>query len=458
MADWMNATPPAGKTYAADVGTIRDPKYTGAGPVQTGSTGSQLGGVLRTVRQWLAQYINVVDDLDLDVLALWAAHTHVAFETYTTPRLMLDSVMPGSGKTTVLEHLQRFCLAPIQAASISSPALLARMLDKQMRTILIDEVDRSLDPKKPGVEDLIAILNSGYKRGATRPVLVPAKGGSWDVAEMSTFSPVAMAGNAPHLPDDTRSRCIRVLLMPDIHGTVTPSDWEEIEADAIDLGTNLAAALDSHRDEIRTARPELPAGCTGRMREKWGPLARVAAIAGGNWPHVVNDLINRDIEEVAMEREEGLLTLPPAMVLLRDMHDVWPTDEPFVSSTAVIELLVNHNPEYWGELSAYGKRLTAQRMGRMLVQGAKIHSTRNAIKVRGYNRAQFVKAWRQLGITPAIEPAEPVRTVPASAEATGEIPQLDTRTGGDPGCCAHGVTIGARCSKCGGTASEVNRG
>src|SRR3546814_15954853 len=86
-----------------------------------------------------------------------------------------------------------------------------------MRTILIDEVDRSLDPKKPGVEDLIAILNSGYKRGATRPVLVPSKGGEWDVSEMSTFSPVAMAGNAPHPPDDTRSRCIRVLLLPALH-------------------------------------------------------------------------------------------------------------------------------------------------------------------------------------------------------------------------------------------------
>lgn len=390
----------------------------GDGTVQTGSTGSILGGVLQTVRDWLAQYINVVDDLDLDVLALWAAHTHVAFETYTTPRLMLDSTMPGSGKTTVLEHLQRLTLAPIQAASISSPALLARMLDKEMRTILIDEVDRSLDPKKPGVEDLIAILNSGYKRGATRPVLVPAKGGSWDVSEMSTFSPVAMAGNAPHLPDDTRSRCIRVLLMPDIHGTVSPSDWEEIEPDAADLGENLRTVLDQCRGEIRVSRPELPEGCTGRMREKWGPLARVAAVAGGTWPSTVRDLIVRDIEEVAMEREEGLLNLPPAMVLLRNTHEVWSAEEAYMSSTALIDLLVAHNPEYWGEHSAYGKRLTAQRMGRMLVQGAKIHSTRNAMKVRGYSRSQFAKAWRQLGITPTNEPVEPVQTVP---EPWGEV-------------------------------------
>lgn len=391
-----------------------DAKIPTVGAVQTGSAGSELGVMLRTVRAWLSEYICVVDDLDLDVLALWAAHTHVAFETYTTPRLVLDSTMPGSGKTTVLEHLQRFCLSPVQAASLSSPALLTRMLHKQMRTILIDEVDRSLDPKKPGVEDLIAILNSGYKRGATRPVLVPAKGGEWEVSEMTTFSPVAMAGNAPHLPDDTRSRCIRVLLMPDVQGTVSPSDWEDIEPDAIAIGDSLAQVLENFREEIKSARPELPEGCNGRMREKWSPLARVAALAGGQWPAIVWQLIERDLQEVEMEKEEGLLNLPPAMVLLKDLHAVWPDTERFVSTSQTIERLVEHNAEYWGEISAYGKRLTAQRMGRMLVQGAKIHSTRNAAKVRGYSRDQFAKAWRQLGITPGIEPAEPVQTDPES--------------------------------------------
>lgn len=383
--------------------------------VSTVPDGSYLRVALDDTRRWLSNYINVVDDLDLDVLALWAAHTHVAFETFTTPRLVLDSTMPGSGKTTVLEHLQRLCLAPIQAASISSPALLARMLDKGMRTILIDEVDRSLDPKKQGVEDLIAILNSGYKRGATRPVLVPSKGGEWDVSEMTTFSPVAMAGNAPHLPDDTRSRCIRVLLMPDLHGTVSPSDWEEIEPDAIDLGSALKDALDAAREDIRISRPPLPDGCTGRMREKWGPLARVAHVAGGEWPNAVVQLINRDIAEVAMEREEGLTNLPPAVVLLKDLHAVWHPDDRFVATSTLIERLVMHNPEYWSDASNYGKRLTAQRMGRMIVQSTKIHSTKNSSDVRGYARDAFAKAWRQLGVTLPIEPSGTVGSVEPSA-------------------------------------------
>jgi hypothetical protein len=37
------------------------------------------------------------------MLALWYAHTHAADHFYVTPRLILSSVEPGSGKTRVLE-------------------------------------------------------------------------------------------------------------------------------------------------------------------------------------------------------------------------------------------------------------------------------------------------------------------------------------------------------------------
>jgi hypothetical protein len=71
------------------------------------------GSTLDDVREWLGRFICTVADNDLDLLALWAAHTHLCHETYTTPRLVLDSLVPGSGKTTVLEHLERLCLHPV---------------------------------------------------------------------------------------------------------------------------------------------------------------------------------------------------------------------------------------------------------------------------------------------------------------------------------------------------------
>ncbi|WP_423184300.1 DUF3631 domain-containing protein [Arthrobacter sp. NyZ413] len=359
-----------------------------------------VAAVLRDLRAQFQRYVAVMDDLDLDLLTLWTFHTHLAFETYSTPRLQLDSTMPGSGKTTVLEHLARYCLNPIQAASLSSPALLTRMLNNGLRTILIDEVDRSLDPKKDGVGELIAVLNSGYKRGATRPVLVPDKGGDWKVAEMSTFSPVAMAGNAPALPDDTKSRCIRVLLMPDLYGVVESSDWEEIEEDAQALAARISDAADSVRDFVKTVRPELPEGCIGRIKERWNPLKRVAAAASAEWEAVADKLIIRDIAEVEMDKEDGLTNLPPAVILLQDIAQIWGADRVFVASTIIVDELVEYNPGMWGQFSAYGKVLSVQRFGRMLVQAFKIHSTRQGDSKRGYFRHQFDVAFRRMGLTP----------------------------------------------------------
>ena len=123
------------------------------------------------VRAWLTRFVCTVDESDLDLLTLWAAHTHLCVKTFTTPRLVLDSPVPGSGKTTVLEHLYRLCLHPVQMASLSSPALLTRMLAAGMRTVLIDEADRSLNPDKEGVNELLAVLNVRLqaRRNETRP-------------------------------------------------------------------------------------------------------------------------------------------------------------------------------------------------------------------------------------------------------------------------------------------------
>lgn len=347
---------------------------------------------------WLSRFIAMPDPEDYRLLALWTISTHLAVELYTTARLLIDSTMPGSGKTTVLEHLAHLCWQPVQAASISSPALLVRLLQHGVRTLLIDEVDRSLNPKKPGVEDLIGIINSGYKRGATRPVLVPAKGGHWEVREMPTFCPVAMAGNSPHLPDDTKSRSIRILLMPDLDGAVEDSDWEKIEDQAAALRDRIAAFAESHRETIGQD-VDLPAGCVGRAKEKWRPLKRVAVAAGGQWPAIADQLIRRGLAEDDHERDAGLRALPPGMVLMTDLHEVWPDTDDLVPTKDLVSRLVFHNPEYWGENSGYGKVLTDTRFGRMVTQASKVTSQRPGGRgPRGYLKSQFNQVWHRLGI------------------------------------------------------------
>lgn len=351
--------------------------------------------LLDEVRAWLARHITVMKPTDLDVLTVWAAHTHLSRRLYSTPRLQVDSPVPESGKTTVLEHLERLCFRPVIASTISSPALLPRMLAVEPRTLLLDEVDRSLDPKKDGVGELLAILNSGYKVGASRPTLVPVKEGGWEPKELPTFAPVVMAGNQPNLPDDTRTRIIRVLLLPDWSGRAEESDWETKETEAATLGARLARWATHVEDEVRP-RPEMPAGCTSRFREKWQPLARVAQAAGPRWLEVMMQCAADDVAEVHADREAGLAAEKPGVLLLRHLMTCWPTGAEFWRTTDLVETLILEHPEVWGDSSPYGRALTAQRLGRMLVSNYRIRSTvqdtADKNSPRGYRRDQFAGA------------------------------------------------------------------
>lgn len=369
------------------------------------SPSGYLEGVLDELDQWLDRFILTTTPEDIHLIALWAAHTYAVEKTYTSPRLLIDSVMPGAGKTTVLEHLEHLARDPLAASSISSEALLPRVLDRGIRTILIDEADRSLDPKDPVMKGVISTLNTGYKRGGSRPVLVKDADGNWIDREMSTYAPVAMAGNNPTLADDTRSRAIRILLMPDFEGRTEDSDWEDLEEEADHLKVQLLEAMEAAHDEIGQARPTLPDGCIGRMREKWRPLARVAEVAGGRWPGIVTTLINRDLEEQEMERAEGLQSMPLRVHLIHDIAEVWPHGQHFMATKELVSLLAMNFPSRWGIDSTRG--LSVQGMGRMLMQGYKISSDRETSgkRRRGYNVNQFYEPWRRFQVqSPSNEP------------------------------------------------------
>ncbi|WP_431840291.1 DUF3631 domain-containing protein [Gordonia hongkongensis] len=390
------------------------------------------GALLDDVEAWFGRYIGVTDDRDLSLVTLWTVATHVAVETYTSPRLLIDSTTPGSGKTTLLDHIGRLACSPLHAAALSSPAVLVRALQGGIRTLLVDEADRSLSPNKPGVEDLIAILNSGYRRGATRPVLVPVKGGAWEVKEMPTFCPVALAGNSPRLPDDTRSRSIRILLMPDRTGRVEDSDWELIEGAALELRDRILAWTEQVREQITGMPVDLPTGCIGRAKEKWRPLKRVAVAAGSHWPEIVDELITRGMAETDAEHDAGLSADPPGMVILRDLHAVWPEGEDFVATERLVSKLVVHNAEYWGLSSAYGKALTATRLGRLVSQASKVTSTRpGGVGPRGFTKASFDPIWERLGIHPSSQPGEPGEPgEPGGNRRSEQVrPSHDTPTG-----------------------------
>ena len=365
-----------------------------------GSVETPGGTVLDTVREHLGRYLSPASDDDLDVLALWAVHTHLAAESYTTPRLLITSPMPGSGKTTVLEHLERLAPHATPMSSVSSSALIPRLIAATPTVLLIDEAEKALSPNRPGIEDVLGVLNSGYKVGGSRPVLVPSKEDGWRAESLPTFAPVAMAGNAPDLPEDTMQRSITVTMFPASEGDVDETEWELLDLDVRDLGLRIGVWADQIRADVRRTRPEVPRGCVGRIKERWLPLKRVAVFAGGTWPERVDQMIRNDLDQIIRDREEGLSTMPIHVHLIRDMHELFTEQgDDFLPTKNVVNNLIARHPERWSASSSFGRDLTPQRLGRMLVKNFTIRSSKDVDDTRGYHRAAFTRAWRAVGLT-----------------------------------------------------------
>lgn len=370
-----------------------------------GSPAIPVETILDKVRSHLSRYLHTASEVDLDVLALWAVHTHLAAESYTTPRLILTSPIPGSGKTTVLEHFERLVPNPVQMSSVSSSALIPRILAAQPSVLLIDEAEKALSPGKPGIGDVLGVLNSGYKIGGKRPTLVPSNDGGWESKNLPTFAPVAMAGNAPDLPEDTMQRSIVVTMFPASEGEVEESDWEVLDPEVLGLGADIAAWADSIRDEVRKTRPSVPKGCIGRVKERWLPLKRVAVFAGGDWPERVDRMIIANLDEMARDHEEGLSTMPIHVHLLRDLHGLFlAEDMAFLPTQDILSMLEAHHPERWSASSSFGRTLTAQRMGQMLAKRFGIRSGKDATDRRGYHRGAFTRGWRAIGLDDVARP------------------------------------------------------
>jgi hypothetical protein len=325
--------------------------------------------------------------------------------------LRIDSISLGSGKTTTLEHLDRLCRGSQLIASLPSVALIPRLVDVRPTTLLLDEIDKTLNLKNPGVPEVLAIINSGYRFGAKRPVLTKNSEGNWIPEDLSTFCAVAMAGVSANLPADTRSREIRVVLMPDLNDVIEDTQWQILGDDVAKLAERIALWADSVREHVSVIPVEKPSGCRGRAWERWRPLLLVAISAGGRWPDIAARLVEQNVTEEAEMKDALAGAKPRVVVLLEDLHALWPETESFLSTEEILRRLTSLNAAFWGkdgDENPYGKELTAKGLKNMLFNAVKLTPRPELYDIapiqpsrganRGYFRNSFVPLWRRLQV------------------------------------------------------------
>lgn len=367
--------------------------------------------LLIDVERFVRRFCAFPSEDALVAVVLWAAHAHMVQHFHTTPRLLLSSPEAGSGKTRVLEVLS--LLVPDGMFAVSpSPAPIFRMLAQHQVTLLIDEVDAiwSKRGKDDNHEDLRALINAGYKRGAQIPRCVGPK---HDVVMFPVYAAVALAGLGD-LPETIMTRSVIIRMRRRAPGeTVEPFRSRQFDAQGYALRDRLADWSAVVGQATGDAWPAMPDGVVDRPQEVWEPLIAVADAAGGEWPQRARQACVA-LCKVAEDRRATL-----GIRLLADLRTIFGDREAMATQGIIEALIAGENcgldvDAPWAEFN--GKPINVRQLANML-RPYGVSSTKVKIDGRplqGYRREDLWDAWRRYLPAPVAqaEPMEPEEPEP----------------------------------------------
>jgi hypothetical protein len=149
-------------------------------------------------------------------VALWALHAHVFNKFLHTPRLLLRSYEPATGKTTTLNCLKGLIPDSVMTSNTTAPALYRRLLEFPQTRFLIDEVESGMLHERNSV--LVAFIDAGHRQGG---ILSRYIGKEW--VDFPCFCPLALAlyskpQDRRPIPDQVLSRAIVCDMVRNVEG------------------------------------------------------------------------------------------------------------------------------------------------------------------------------------------------------------------------------------------------
>ncbi len=129
-----------------------------------------LADYLDRVEAFLVRYVAFPSEHEAAAIALWVAHAHLVDQFETSPILAITSAEMRSGKTRVLDCLERLVPRPLRMVTPSEAVIYTALAERPRQTLLLDEADaifgKAMTERYEGVR---AILNAGNRKGT--PVL-----------------------------------------------------------------------------------------------------------------------------------------------------------------------------------------------------------------------------------------------------------------------------------------------
>ena len=211
---------------------------------------------------------------------LWILHTHLMNEWETTPRLAFLSPEPGSGKTRALEITALLVPNAVESAN-QTAAYIARKVSNQSNrpTLLLDEVDAIFSDTRTVNEDLRAVLNAGYRKGAKVGKCLQTPNGNFIANDLYIYCAVVLA-SLNVIPNTLADRSIIIAMKK-------RSAKERVESYRVKKEEEVARALRGKiqgwaktLEPIGQIEPDLPELISDRQADIWEPLIIIADLAG----------------------------------------------------------------------------------------------------------------------------------------------------------------------------------
>jgi len=365
--------------------------------------------ILDDVASFIRRFV-VLTSSQIEAITLWIIHTHNFESADATPYLNIHSAEKRSGKTRLLEVLEQLVNKPWFTGR-ATPAVLARKIDKEKPTLLLDESDAAFKGDKEYSQTLRGILNSGYRRGGKSSICI-GQGANIDYKDLSTFCPKAIAGIGS-LPDTIADRSIPIKLRRRTRNeTVARFRQKEIEPEALPIRASILRWI----SEINPAdqNPAIPEDLNDRAADCWEPLLTIADIAGGDWP------------ERGRKAALELMTGSPGedesigVRLLRDIQSVFKNYQ-HIASVNLVSALKTLEESPWGDID--GRLLDPRRLAALLkpyeIRPRTIRDAESTFK--GYHRTDFIDAWeRYLHVNDTSSVTSVTSVTPASNQLQSE--------------------------------------
>jgi hypothetical protein len=302
--------------------------------------GPDPAAALDEAREFIAKFVSATP-AQLDALTLWAAATHGLQVFPTFPRLLIVGEM-NSGKTEAMLRTTGLASNPWDADA-TPDALRSRLsCPPDMKpTLVLDEISDTFGKSGRGgaTNPLGKVLRKGYKQGATQSFSVNRVAEAADI-----YTAAAMTGRGIAVPDDVRTRCIIVKMVPgEPRCEYTVREYDQHTKL---LRASLACWVRGHLGELEEFRAKgIHPKLTGRRREIWEPLFAAAALARGSWPRrALSAFMDLAIDQA----DQPVLT--PKQTAVRDIQRAaWAIGGEQIPGRQIIaEIRTYRNPLYEG--------------------------------------------------------------------------------------------------------------